>query len=331
MKGKKMIASVLSFALILSNALASHSIEVSAENNSNVYTVTPVEYYTIEDGVEGTTTIYVVENPKYQQEDAPILTYSKAFADKAANLDEPLNPIISKTIDGYTYAFKDMNLNGVLDPYEDWRLSPDERAENLATMLIDEGEEGIKKIAGLMLFSSHERNAATDPNGNTYAPGLTDSQRNYLSSNYVRNITDAAGNDVEDSVGWVNAMQQYVEASEFNVPINFSSDPRSTAGSGDLYSDNAGSGQTDISRWPSNIGLAATFDTNHMYEFAKASSSEYRALGIVTALGPQIDLATEPRWLRVGGTFGEDAQLASDMATAYVDGSQSTYDEDGTM
>ena len=50
--------------------------------------------------------------------------------------------------------------------------------------------------------------------------------------------------------------------------------------------------------WPSNIGLAATFDTEHMYNFAKASSAEYRALGIVTALGPQIDLATEPRWLR---------------------------------
>ena len=62
-----------------------------------------------------------------------------------------------------------------------------------------------------------------------------------------------------------------------------------------------------------------------MYNFAKASSAEYRALGIVTALGPQIDLATEPRWLRVGGTFGENTKLSTDMAQAYVDGSQSTY------
>ena len=258
--------------------------------------------------------IMVVTNPDYKGEAAPTLTYSKAFDEKAKEAGK--TALLSENIDGKEYAFKDMNLNGEIDDYERWYLDAETRAQDLADALVAEGEDGIAKIAGLMLFSSHEGNSAA---------GLTDSQKDYLTNSYVRNITDAAGNDVEDSVRWVNAMQEYVEISDFNVPVDFSSDPRSTAGSGDLYSDNVSSGVTDISKWPSNIGLAATFDTEHMYNFAKASSAEYRALGIVTALGPQIDLATEPRWLRVGGTFGENTKLSTDMAQAYVDGSQSTY------
>lgn len=258
--------------------------------------------------------IMVVTNPDYKGEAAPTLTYSKAFDEKAKEAGK--TALLSENIDGKEYAFKDMNLNGEIDDYERWYLDAETRAQDLADALVAEGEDGIAKIAGLMLFSSHEGNSAA---------GLTDSQKDYLTNSYVRNITDAAGNDVEDSVRWVNAMQEYVEISDFNVPVDFSSDPRSTAGSGDLYSDNVSSGATDISKWPSNIGLAATFDTEHMYNFAKASSAEYRALGIVTALGPQIDLATEPRWLRVGGTFGENTKLSTDMAQAYVDGSQSTY------
>ena len=33
------------------------------------------------------------------------------------------------------YAFKDLNRNGKLDPYEDWRISPQRRAEDLAARL----------------------------------------------------------------------------------------------------------------------------------------------------------------------------------------------------
>ena len=46
------------------------------------------------------------------------------------------------------------------------------------------------------------------------------------------------------------------------------------------------------------------------------------AVGIREALSPQADLATEPRWSRIDGTFGEDAELAKQMVGAYVDGFQ---------
>ncbi len=75
-----------------------------------------------------------------------------------------------------------------------------------------------------------------------------------------------------------------------------------------------------ISMWPGSLGMAATFDPAVVKQFGQIAAKEYRALGITTALSPQIDLATEPRWARVNGTFGENPQLTADMARAYVDG-----------
>ena len=44
--------------------------------------------------------------------------------------------------------------------------------------------------------------------------------------------------------------------------------------------------------------------------FGDIARQEYLAVGITQALSPQADLATEPRWARINGTFGEDAALA---------------------
>lgn len=211
-------------------------------------------------------------------------------------------------------AFKDMNANGRLDAWEDWRRPVNARAKALAQELT------IRQIAGLMLFSAHER---------AFDKGLTDAQRTYLGSDHLRNVLNAGANDVTANVTWTNQAQAYAESrastGEPYVPVNISSDPRSTAGRDVAYNAEG----DDISRWPSNLGLAATFSRATMLDFASTSSAEYRAMGITTALGPQIDLATEPRWLRVDGTFGENVRLASTMAKAYVEGSQTTYDARG--
>src|SRR5207237_7289778 len=49
---------------------------------------------------------------------------------------------------------------------------------------------------------------------------------------------------------------------------------------------------------------------------------EYRAVGIEETLSPQADIATEPRWSRISGTFGEDPDVARDLVKAYVQGFQ---------
>ena len=249
---------------------------------------------------DGKTTFTVVTNPN----GGATLSYVPGGAVTLLSVDTPTARL----------AFKDMNANGKLDTWEDWRLPVAQRAKALA------GELSVEQIAGLMLFSSHETNPGA---------GLTDAQRKYIKDDHLRNVLNAGPNDVEDNVTWVNEMQAYAEqqaaAGLPYVPVNFSSDPRSTAANDSAYNAEG----ADISRWPSNLGLAATASRKTMLGFAKASSAEYRAMGITTALGPQIDLATEPRWLRVDGTFGENVELAKTMAKAYVEGSQNTYDARG--
>lgn len=254
--------------------------------------------YTTAEVTDGTTKFTVVTNPG----NAPVLSYGTDSGIK----------LLSEKVDGNTVAFKDMNANGKLDTWEDWRVPAKDRATALAQDLT------IEQIAGLMLFSPHE-----------FAPadGITDAQKEYLTESRLRNVLNAGPNDVEANATWSNQMQAYAESlateTEPFVPVNFSSDPRSTAGATDYNASG------EISRWPSNLGLAATFDPETMKSFATMVSAEYRALGIGTALSPQIDLATEPRWLRVDGTFGENVDLATEMAKGYVEGFQSSPGTEG--
>ncbi len=224
--------------------------------------------------------------------------------------------------------FKDLNKNGVVDTYEDWRLNVNERAEDLASRM------SVEQIAGLMLYSGHQ--AVPMPpmgwfkatyNGKAYAESgalpsdLTDQQIEFLKKDNLRHILLTSVESPTVAATWNNNIQKLVESIGLGIPANNSSDPRNGANKESEY--NAGSGGT-ISQWPEELGLAATFDPSITLKFGSIVSKEYRALGITTALSPQIDLATEPRWNRFIGTFGEDPKLATDMSRAYVDGFQTS-------
>jgi Beta-glucosidase-related glycosidases len=226
--------------------------------------------------------------------------------------------------------FKDLSKDGQLHPYEDWRLPADERARDLASRMT------IEQIAGLMLYSSHQN--VPSPSGGfftgTYgskpyeeagvkAWTLSDQQAAFLAQDYVRHVLVMAISGNSDGALWSNQMQAFAEAESLGIPVNISSDPRHGIDIGAEFTGGAGS---RISKWPETLGLAATFDPSIVRKFGEVASREYRALGITTALSPQIDIATDPRWFRFSGTFGEDPLLSTDMARAYVDGFQ-TSDE----
>jgi beta-glucosidase len=228
-------------------------------------------------------------------------------------------------------AFKDLNQNGEMDPYEDWRLPVDERAADLAARM------SVEQIAGLMLYSAHQSiPAGSFPGrGGTYGgksfresgadpSDLSDQQIAFLTDDNLRHVLVTRVESPEVAARWNNKVQALVEGLGLGIPANNSSDPRHRSTSNAEYNEGAG-GQ--ISMWPTTLGLAATFDPALMRKFGEIASIEYRALGIATALSPQIDLATEPRWSRFSGTMGEDPDLATDLARAYVDGFQ-TSDND---
>ena len=209
------------------------------------------------------------------------------------------------------YAFKDLNRNGVLDVYEDWRRPARERACDLAAQL------SIEEIAGLMLYSGHQA---------VPRPDITERQKKFLEEDNLRAVLVTTVGSPEIAARWNNNVQAFVEALGHGIPANNSSDPRNETSATAEYNEGSG-GQ--ISQWPTPLGLAATFDPALVKHFGQVASSEYRALGIATALSPQIDLATEPRWNRFTGTFGEDPELDIAMARAYVDGFQTTEGADG--
>jgi beta-glucosidase len=229
-------------------------------------------------------------------------------------------------------AFKDLNRNEVLDPYEDWRLPARERAEDLA------GRMTVEQIAGLMLYSGHQSVPSQGGGffGGTYTGqpydrsgahpyDLTDQQKDFLTADHVRHVLVTSVQSPAVAARWNNNLQKLSEGTGMGIPVNISSDPRHSAVSNAEY--NAGAGG-DISMWPRSTGIAASFDPELMKQFGEIASREYRALGIATALSPQIDLASEPRWSRFNATMGEDPGLASDMARAYVDGFQGSEGDD---
>ena len=78
------------------------------------------------------------------------------------------------TQDGH--QFKDLNRNGKLDKYEDWRLSAQKRAEDLSQKL------SIDQIAGLMLYSMHQKDLKAD---------INDAQKKMLKEDNVRTVLNA--------------------------------------------------------------------------------------------------------------------------------------------
>jgi len=226
------------------------------------------------------------------------------------------------------FAFKDLNKNGKIDDYEDWRLPVEARTADLASKM------SIEQIAGLMLYSKHQSIPAggRGPFSDTYGgksfsesgaqpSDLSDGQIKFLTDDNLRHVLITSVQSPQISAQWNNNAQALVEGLGLGIPANNSSDPRHRTRADAEY--NAGSGG-QISMWPGSLGLAATFSPEIMQQFGDIASKEYRALGIATALSPQVDLATEPRWMRVSGTFGEDPQLAADMARAYADGFQTS-------
>ncbi len=207
--------------------------------------------------------------------------------------------------------FKDLNRNGVLDPYEDWRLSPEQRARDLV------GRMTLEEKAGTMMHGTAR--AVGGPMAGAGMGGQYDTAaiRALIDSVKVTNLITRLDTDPRTLATQNNVVQAIAERTRLGIPITVSTDPRNHF----QYLPGVSS-QTTFSQWPEALGFAAIDDTALTRRFGDIARQEYRAVGIHMALSPQADLATEPRWPRVAGTFGEDADVAGRQVRAYVVGFQ---------
>jgi beta-glucosidase len=215
----------------------------------------------------------------------------------------------SSPVDGY----RDLNRNGKLDIYEDATQTVEARVDDLLRQM------SVAEKAGLMFINI---SIVNDDASLAYIPGsgpqrwaplpVIDEQR--LSHFNVGIIPD----DPAVFARWQNNLQRYAETeTRLGIPVTIASDPRHHF-STNIFAFSA----TGFSQFPETLGLAAIGDIELVERFTNIVRQEYVAVGIRLALHPQVDLATEPRWSRINGGFGENASLSADIARAYVRGLQ---------
>jgi beta-glucosidase len=230
------------------------------------------------------------------------------------NPQEPSSPLgpEAPTLSEGGLTFRDLNKNGVLDPYEDPRVPIVQRVDDLLSRMT------LGEKAGLM-FQPFASNDADDrqleqPNmfGQPSVRQLVVERR----MNHFNVSVYYAPSPPEIAL-WHNRVQKLAERTRLGIPVTISSDPRHA-----FTAEGPSAMTACFSQWPEPVGLAATRDEALVREFGDIARQEYLAIGIRTALHPMADLATEPRWARVAGTFGEDADLAATMVYNYVLGFQ---------
>ncbi|HEU4389779.1 MAG TPA: glycoside hydrolase family 3 N-terminal domain-containing protein [Blastocatellia bacterium] len=263
-----------------------------------------------------------------------VVTFSRSTSTGARQAKLGARKAPTLTVDGLT--FKDLNKNGVLDRYEDWRLTVEARVADLVSKMTIEEKAGLMVHASLMGFTGPGGVVLDAParRGGGMPPGINLRQGNaqpmdnpspadLILKRNVRYILvrPNAAEPPEITARFSNGVQEIAEGSRLGIPVAFSTDPRhSPPRFGRPAS--AAPASPNISQWPEQIGLAAIADPRAVLEFGRIAAKEYRAMGLSVSLSPMADIATEPRWNRINGTFGEDAEQAARLVKAYVEGFQ---------
>ncbi|MDR2295019.1 MAG: glycoside hydrolase family 3 C-terminal domain-containing protein [Microbacterium sp.] len=194
-------------------------------------------------------------------------------------------------------------------PYQDASLSVAQRAEDLLSRM-DAADK-----AGMFFHTMISYGDPNQANPTFGIPSAVSMVRKRRMTHF--NIIGAAG-DGREFAAWHNDLQRTALENGLGIPITFSTDPRHAFSDNPLTSILAG----PFSQWPETLGFAALASPERLERFGDIARQEYLAVGLRVALHPQIDLATEPRWSRISGTFGESADLTSDLVVAYIRGFQ---------
>jgi beta-glucosidase len=270
-----------------------------------------------------------------------VLTFTNTFSQK------PIQPKLgyrtAKILKKNNLTFKDLNQNGKIDKYEDWRLPIDARVKDLIAKMTIEEKAGFMLISTSRLsgdFSFQQNAPKAEITNGFNEEDLVQSMNMFskkplpypmlsaagttkgVTKNHLRHFILRANTSAKILAEWANNLQALCENSRLGIPAIIASNPRNhiTVDA----SIGLSVGTTVFSKWPGELGLAAMRDLKLTREFADIARQEWAAIGLRKGYQYMADLATEPRWQRIEGTFGEDANLVADMTREVVLGFQGT-------
>jgi beta-glucosidase len=224
--------------------------------------------------------------------------------------------LIQATEKTIALPFRDLNKNEKLDIYEDTSKPIEDRINDLLSQMNLEEKAGMMFINGTRV---NDDGSLDDKPAQGMFAFLPQAPK-LIGEKKMTHFNLWAMPKAQAVATWYNNVQKYAEQNtRLGIPVTIASDPRN-AFSDAVFSVAA----SNFSQWPEQLGFAAIGDEKLMQQHGDMARQEYLAVGIREALHPMADLATEPRWPRVSGTFGEDAKLSGKMVKAYILGFQGT-------
>ena len=265
--------------------------------------------------------------------------------------------------------FKDLNKNGELDKYEDWRLTSEERSRDLLSKMSLEEKAGFMLINSLNMVGTarvqapgsnlsasdldeggstgnlgttspgqegqgmrgRERGEQGPPEANRGDQQARNMQRfggmgssvgtsKMVTEFHNRHFILRANESARVTAEWSNKLQELCESEPLGIPAIIASNPRNHITINASVGTSVGT--TVFSAWPGELGLSAMRDPELTREFADIARQEWTAVGLRKGYMYMADLSTEPRWSRINGTFGENAEWVAEMMTQIVLGFQ---------
>ena len=207
--------------------------------------------------------------------------------------------------------YRDLNGNGRMDPYEDPAAPVTVRVADLLAQMTLEEKVGLLFHSPLAIGREGRLVESLHP----INPAPTSK---LVIARHLRHFNILMAPDPLSLARWHNALQRLAEGSRLGIPVTVSSDPRQAIG----FNPASGIKQEGFSSWPSQLGIAASGCPQLAEQFGQTVREEFRAVGLRTLLGPMADVATEPRWGRSGGTFGENGARVGVLVAAFIKGLQ---------
>lgn len=213
--------------------------------------------------------------------------------------------------------FKDLNNNGRVDVYEDWRRPVAERVDDLVRQMT------AQEKAGMMLIQTLNSGLLGDLPANAYTFVRNEYMSRFIFRNPVVPNPDGlpggfSGPQITPAQAalFMNRMQELAESTRLGIPALFKSNARNHYEQDARPGINVAAGS--FSTWPKEAGLAATRNMKLIAEFADTMRQEWTSIGLHGMYGYMADLSTEPRWYRVHETFTEDADLGAQIMKTLV-------------